>query len=103
MSISGALLQGGNRVALCSGTARSLPGVAKVRDPEKYFPALERLNHTTIAVSCTGSTEAADAIDPATPLTFEYAADMTLTGERTTAAHQLSGSAETMLNRSIGG
>ena len=103
VSITGALLQDGNRVALCSGAARSLPGLAKVRDPEKYFPALERINHTAIAVRCTGSTEAASVIDPATPLTFEYAADMTLTGERTTAPHQLSGSAETMLTRSIGG
>ena len=103
LSVSGSLLQAGNRVALCSATARSLPGLAKVRDPEKYFPALEHINHTTIAVTCTGTTEAADGIDPATPLTFDYAADMTLTGERTTAPHQLSGSAETMFTRSIGG
>lgn len=103
VSVSGSLLQGGNRLARCSGAARSLPGLAKVRDPEKYFPALARINHTTIAVSCTGSTAAADGIDPATPLSFEYAADMTLTGERTTAPHQLSGITETMLNRSTGG
>ena len=103
VSVSGSLLQGGNRVALCSGAARSLPGLAKVRDPEKYFPALERINHTTIAVSCTGSTAAADGIDPATPLSFEYAADMTLTGERTTEPHQLSGITETTLTRSTGG
>jgi hypothetical protein len=103
VSISGALLHGGNRVAQCSGAARSLPGLAKVRDPEKYFPALERINHTAIAVLCTGSTEAVAGIDPATPLTFEYAANMTLTGERTTAPHRLRGTGETMLTRSIGG
>ena len=103
LSVSGSLRQGGNRVALCSGAARSLPGLAKVRDPEKYFPALERINHTTIAVRCTGSTEAAEGIDPALPLTFEYAADMTLTGERTTAPHQLRGVTETMLARPMGG
>jgi hypothetical protein len=103
VSITGALVQGGNRVALCSGAARSLPGLAKVRDPEKYFPALERINHTAIAVACTGSTAAAAAIDATTPLTFDYAADMTLTGERTTAPHQLSGSADTKLTRPIGG
>lgn len=103
VSVSGSLLQGGNRVAVCSGAARSLPGLAKVRDPEKYFGTLERINHTTVAVSCTGSSAAAEGIDPATPLTFEYAADMTLTGERTTAPHRLSGIGETMLARSIGG
>ena len=103
LSVSGSLLQAGKAVAVCSGGARSLPGLAKVRDPEKYFPALKRINHTAIAVRCTGSTESAAGIDPATPLTFEYAADMTLTGERTTAPHQLSGSAETLLTRSIGG
>ena len=103
VSVSGSLLQGGNQVALCSVAARSLPGLAKVRDPEKYFPALARINHTAIAVACTGSAEAAAGIDPATPLVFEYAADMTLTGERTTAPHRLRGSAETMLSRSIGG
>ncbi len=103
VSVSGSLMQAGNRVALCSGAARSLPGLAKVRDPERYFGALERINHITIPVSCTGSTAAADGIDPASPLTFEYTADMTLTGERTTAPHQLSGTAETVLIPSIGG
>jgi hypothetical protein len=103
VKITGTLLQGGKQIAQCSGADRSLPGLAKVRDPEKYFPALERINHTAISVACTGSTEAAAGIDPATPLTFAYAADMTLTGERTTAPHQLGGTGETMLTRSIGG
>lgn len=103
VSVSGSLVQAGKQVAVCSGAARSLPGLAKVRDPEKYFPALERINHTPIVVSCTGSADAAAGIDPATPLTFEYAATMTLAGERTTSPHQLRGSAETMLARSIGG
>ena len=103
VSITGTLVQGGNQVGLCSGAVRSLPGLAKVRDPEKYFPALQRINHTAIAVTCTGSAGAAAGIDAATPLTFTYAADMTLTGERTTAPHRLSGSAQTMLTRSIGG
>lgn len=101
--VSGHLLQAGSPVARCSARSRSLPGLAKVRDPEKYFPALERIDHTALRVSCTGSSEAADGMDPGTPLTFEYAADMTLTGERTSAPHRLTGAADTTVTRSIGG
>ena len=100
--ITGRLVHGGTPIARCSTAVRSLPGLAKVRDPEKYFPALERINHTTIAVSCDGSEEAASSIDANVPLTFEHTTQMTLTGERTKAAHEFHGSAQIRLDAETG-
>jgi hypothetical protein len=98
IAVSGRLVQGDTPVATCSGTVRSLPGLAKVRDPEKYFRALEAINHATIPVTCAGPAEAAKGVDATTPLTFEYSAHMTLTGERTTAPQEFRGSAQTSLD-----
>lgn len=95
VSVSGWLMHGDRRVAQCAGAVDSLPGLAKVRDPEKYFPALERINHTTIPVTCEGPAEAAH-LDPSVPLTFEYTAQMTLTGERTTVPREFRGAAQTL-------
>jgi hypothetical protein len=96
--ITGQLMHGDAPIARCSRAVGSLPGLAKVRDPEKYFPALERINRTTIAVTCDGSVKAARGIDATVPLTFEYSVQMTLTGERTKEPQEFQGSAQTMLD-----
>lgn len=99
VSISGQLMHGDTPIARCSGAVRSLPGLAKVRDPEKYFPALERINHTTIPVTCLGPADAtAVVVDADVTLSFEYTAQMTLTGERTKAPHEFRSSAQTSLD-----
>jgi hypothetical protein len=95
VSVSGQLLRGGTPIARCSGAVRSLPGLAKVRDPEKYFPALERINHTPIPVTCVGPRDGGAGVGADVPLTIEYTAQMTLTGERTQAPHEFRGSAQT--------
>ncbi len=97
VSVTGQLMYGDTPIARCSGAVGSLPGLSKVRDPEKYFPALKAINHTSIAVTCAGAAEAAKAVDAGVPLTFEYRAQMTLTGERTTDPHEFAGSAQTLL------
>jgi hypothetical protein len=102
ISVAGQLLHEGTPVAVCSATTKSLPGLAKVRDPEKYFPALERINHSPIAVTCEGPAAAASDVPAGTPLTFAYEARLTLAGERTTKAHELS-AAEVVMPQSIGG
>ena len=103
VSVTGHLVHGGTAIARCSAAEKSLPGLAKVRDPEKYFPALERINHTAIAVSCVGSAGAATAMEAGAPLTLAYTAHMTLTGERTSKAHEFRGNAPAVLNPTIGG
>lgn len=97
VAISGELIAQGAPIAWCSGAEGALPGLAGVRDPEKYFPALERINYTSIPVTCFGSAAAANGISANAPLTFEYIARMNLTGERTTAPHAFSGSAQTVV------
>ncbi|HTF54261.1 MAG TPA: hypothetical protein VK735_43020 [Pseudonocardia sp.] len=98
VSISGQLMHQGSPIAWCSGAVGSLRGLASVRDPEKYFPALERINHTTIPVTCAGSAETANEISADEPVTFVYTAQMRLTGERTTAQREFGGSVQTMLS-----
>ncbi len=102
VSVTGHLELAGAPVASCSAVRKALPGLAKVRDPEKYFPALEGINHTAIAVTCEGPAEAVKEIEAGTPLTLAYAAHMTLTGERTTKPHEMRGDAR-VLTRPIGG
>lgn len=96
VSISGQLIDQGRPVAWCSGAIGSLPGLTSVRDPEKYFPALERINYTAIPITCVGSATAATEIAADAPVIFEYAARMELTGERTTAPGEFAGSARTV-------
>lgn len=100
--VTGQLEHAGTPVASCSAAVKALPGLTKVRDPEKYFPALERINHTPIAVTCEGSIDAATDIEAGTPLKLAYAAHMKLTGERTTRPHEMRGDAA-VVTRLIGG
>jgi hypothetical protein len=95
VAISGQLNYQGSPIAWCSGAVGALPGLANVRDPEKYFPALERINYTAIPVTCFGSAAAANGIAADLPLIFEYTAHMELTGERSTAPREFAGSVQT--------
>lgn len=97
VSIDGQLMFNGTPIARCSGAIGALPDLKKVRDPEKYFPALERLNHTSIPLTCSGPAAASTAIPGGTAIAVEYTAQMTLSGERSTTPHRFDGSTRTTL------
>lgn len=97
VSIDGQLLVNGTPIASCTGAGEALPDLKKVRDPDKYFPALERLNYTSIPLTCTGPAAAATAMPAGTAIEFEYTAQMTLSGERATTPRVFNGSSQTTL------
>jgi hypothetical protein len=96
VSITGQLIAQGVPIAWCHGAIGSLPGLASIRDPEKYFPALERINYSAIPVTCFGSTTATSGLGVDAPVTFAYTAQMELTGERSTAPRAFVDAAQTV-------
>lgn len=87
--VDGRLVRDGVTVASCTADVGALPGMRHVRDPEKYFPALAQLDHTTIPVACKGTPEAA-----AGSVTFEWTARMVLHGERETRPRDFAGTTQ---------
>ncbi|OLB76171.1 MAG: hypothetical protein AUI14_19505 [Actinobacteria bacterium 13_2_20CM_2_71_6] len=94
IQVSGRLTDRTGTLAWCTGNTDQLPATRDVRDPQKYFPVLDRVSYATLTVTCTGP---AGPVAPGTTLTIQWTASMILRGERTSQPAQLSGSAQTVV------
>jgi hypothetical protein len=91
--LTGRLVDATATSAWCTADTGSLPDTTGIRDPERYFPVLHRVDYATILVICTGPP---DAAVPGAALTFQWNARMILHGERVTQPRVLAGSAPTV-------
>ncbi len=92
--LTGRLTDQTGTLAWCTGDTDQLPGTHDVRDPQKYFPVLDRVDYATLAVICTGPI---GPHSPGTTVTVQWSASMTMHGERTSQSRDLSGSAQAVL------
>jgi hypothetical protein len=91
--LTGRLIDATTPVAWCAADTGPLPSPTGVRDPERYFPVLHRVDYATIAVTCAGPPGSAA---PARALTLRWDARMILHGERVTQPRVLAGSTPTV-------
>lgn len=88
VQVRGQLSRGRQVIAWCEGDLDALPSVHKIRDPERFFPALWSVNYTRVSVRCTGP---AAAIEPGEVINVSWTVRLVLQGERRTDWRTLTG------------
>jgi hypothetical protein len=81
LHVTGRLVHQGATFAWCSANTDQLETPNTIRDPEKFFPALQRLDYVDIVVACVGSPPAG-AIRTGMPVQVAWTAQLRLLGER---------------------
>jgi hypothetical protein len=86
--VRGQLSRGQRVIAWCAGNRVALPSVSKIRNPERFFPALWSVDYTRVSVRCAGP---AAGIGPGKVIDVSWAVRLVLQGERRTDQRTLTG------------
>jgi hypothetical protein len=88
VQVRGQLRRGQQVIAWCAGDLDALPSVHKVRNPERFFPALWSVNYARVPVRCAGP---AAGIGPGKVIDVGWTVRLVLQGERRTDQRTLIG------------
>jgi hypothetical protein len=88
VQVRGQLSRGQQVIAWCAGDLNALPSVRKIRNPERFFPALWSINYTRVPVRCAGPTA---GIGPGQVINVSWTVQLLLQGERSTDQRTLTG------------
>ncbi len=86
--VRGQLSRGRQVIAWCAGDLDALPSVHKIRNPERFFPALWSVNYARVPVRCAGP---AAGIGPGKVIDVAWTVRLVLQGERRTDQRTLTG------------
>jgi hypothetical protein len=88
VQVRGQLSRGQQVIAWCAGDLDALPSVHKIRNPERFFPALWSVNYARVPVRCAGP---AAGIRPGKVIDVAWTVQLVLQGERRTEQRTLTG------------
>jgi hypothetical protein len=88
VQVQGQLSRGQQVIAWCAGDLDALPSVHKIRNPERFFPALWSVNYARVPVRCAGP---AAGIGPGKVVDVSWTVRLILHGERRTDQRTLTG------------
>jgi hypothetical protein len=88
VQVRGQLSRGRQVIAWCAGVLDALPSVHKIRNPERFFPALWSVNYAQVPVRCAGP---AAGIGPGKVIDVGWTVRLVLRGERRTDQRTLTG------------
>jgi hypothetical protein len=88
VQVRGQLSRGRQVIAWCAGDLDALPSVRKIRNPERFFPALWSVNYAQVPVRCVGP---AAGIGPGKVIDVSWTVRLVLQGERRTDQRTLTG------------
>jgi hypothetical protein len=88
VQVRGQLSRGQQVIAWCAGDLDALPSVHKIRNPERFFPALRSVNYSRVPVRCAGP---AAGIWPGKVIDVGWTVRLVLQGERSTDQRTLTG------------
>jgi hypothetical protein len=99
LHVTGRLVHQGATIAWCWANSDKLETPNTIRDPEKFFPVLQRLDYVDIVVACVGA-PTASATRAGTPVQVAWTAQVRLVGERERVTRRFSQSQQLPLQAS---